>query len=78
MQTRTIDQLWRLSAQKNGLKVRFNDWSYAIKYFTITGESTDGKRLVGKLDNGEAISYSKRSRGWSVYSVEAEQNAKAV
>ena len=78
MQTNTIEQLWRRAGEKNGLKVRFNDWDYKIKYFTISGESTDAKRLVGKLDNGEAISFNKKSRGWSVYSNEAEQNARAV
>lgn len=78
MQTYTIEQLWRRSNEKKGLKVRFNDWNYSIKYFTIVGESSDAKRLVGKLDNGEAISFSKKSRGWSFYSTEAENNAKAV
>lgn len=78
MQSYTIGDLWRRSNQKQGLKVRFNDWNYSIKYFTITGESSDAKRLVGKLDNGEAISFNKKSRGWSFYFAEAEQNAKAV
>lgn len=78
MQTYTIEQLWRRSNEKKGLKVRFNDWNYNIKYFTIAGESSDAKRFVGKLDNGEAISFSKKSRGWSFYSTEAENNAKAV
>ncbi len=78
MQSYTIEQLWRRSNEKKGLKVRFNDWNYTIKYFTITGESSDAKRLVGKLDNGEAISFSKKSRGWSYYTAEAEFTAKAV
>ncbi len=74
----TLDNIWRTSGQKNGLKVRFVDWNHSIKYFTVTGESEDGKRLVGKLDNGESMSFSKSSRGWMVYGAGAEMNAKAV
>ena len=74
----SLDSVWRLSGEKNNLKVRFNDWSQSIKYFTIAGESTDGKRLVGTLDSGEKMSFSKKSRGWSLYSHGDEQAAHAV
>lgn len=74
----TLEQVWKAQGKKSKVKVRFNDWSHQIKYFTIQGESSDGKRLVGVLDNGEKISYSKRSKGWSLYYKEAENTAKAV
>src|SRR5690606_32708777 len=57
-----------LAGRKKNCKVRFCDWDQHIKYFTIMGESTDGKRFVGTLDSGEKISFSKRSQGWEVYS----------
>ena len=52
---------------------------HQIKYFQIMGESSDGLRFVGKLDNGEKMSYPKKSRGWAVYEAQDEyQQAKAV
>ena len=74
----TLDVVWRNNGKQNGLKVRFLDWNHTIKYFTVTGESEDGKRLVGKLDNGESMSFSKTSRGWALYGAGAENTAKAV
>lgn len=74
----SLELIWRQSGQKNDLRVRFNDWSHDIKFFTITGESSDGKRLVGTLNTGEKISYSKKSQGWSLYSQGDEQTAQAV
>lgn len=78
MDWQSLDEIWINNKRQMNLKVRFNDWNHHMKYFTITGESTDGKRLVGKLDNGESISYSKRSRGWSLYSVEFTDQARAI
>lgn len=78
MNASTLDQVWTTSGNEKQLQVRFNDWNHQIKYFTIHGESTDGKRLVGVLDSGEKISFSKESRGWSLYYHEAEFTAKAV
>ena len=74
----SLDRVWRLAGRKNDIKVRFNDWSHAIKYFTIMGESSDGKRFVGTLDSGEKMSFSKKSRGWSMYARGDEQSARAV
>lgn len=74
----SLDQVFRASGSKNNIRVRFNDWTHQIKFFTIQGESSDGKRFVGTLDNGERISYPKKSKGWSRYYVNAEQSAKAV
>ena len=74
----SLDRVWRLAGRKNDIKVRFNDWSHAIKYFTIMGESSDGKRFVGTLDSGEKMSFSKKSRGWSMYARGDEQGARAV
>jgi hypothetical protein len=74
----TLASIWHRNAQKNGLKVRFLDWNHTIKFFLITGESEDGKRLVGKLDNGESISFAKFSRGWALYGVDNEHAAKAI
>lgn len=62
----SLEKVWKLSGQKK-CNVRFMDWAHQIKYFTIMGESTDGRRFVGTLDSGEKISYSKRSRGWELY-----------
>jgi hypothetical protein len=63
----SLERLWRSTGGKTHIKVRFDDWTYQIKYFLILGESEDGKRLVGILDSGERISFSKRSKGWRLY-----------
>lgn len=74
----SLDKVWR-SAGRKQVKVRFNDWTHQIKYFVILGESSDGKRFVGTLDTGEKMSFSKKSRGWSIYHAEDEyQQAHAV
>jgi hypothetical protein len=78
MSWHSIDTVWKMQGRKVELKVRFNDWTHQIKYFTIIGESSDGKRLVGMLDSGERMSFSKKSRGWSLYYHEAELQAHAV
>ncbi len=74
----SLEHVWRLGGRKNDIKVRFNDWSHSIKFFTIMGESSDGKRFVGTLDSGEKMSFSKKSRGWSMYVKGDEQAAHAV
>jgi hypothetical protein len=74
----TLEMIWLSNHQKIGTQVRFNDWNHAIKYFTIQGESSDGKRLVGILDTGERISYPKKSRGWELYTSRSEEVARAV
>jgi hypothetical protein len=75
---KTLDSVWSSQNKKVNIKVRFNDWNYRIKYFTILAESEDGKRLIGTLDNGEKASYPKKSRGWSLYHPESELQARAV
>jgi len=74
----SLERVWRISGRKNDIKVRFNDWSHSIKYFIIMGESSDGKRFVGTLDSGEKMSFSKKSRGWSMYTHGDEQAAHAI
>lgn len=75
----SIEKVWKLAGRKNEIKVRFNDWSHHIKYFTIKAESPDGRRFVGTLDSGEKMSFSKKSRGWSMYmSGDEAQTAHAV
>lgn len=74
----SLEQVWKSNGRKQDLRVRFNDWGHQIKYFVIMGESEDGKRFVGKLDSGEKMSFSRKSRGWSAYHVDAEMGAKAV
>jgi hypothetical protein len=78
MNWHTLERCFKQSTSKDAVKVRFNDWNHRIKYFTITGESSDGKRFVGTLDNGEKISFPKRSRGWSLYHHDDEFQARAV
>ena len=78
MHWETLVSVWHRNGQSLGLKVRFLDWNHTIKFFTITGESEDGKRLVGKLDSGESMSFAKFSRGWALYGAGAETTAKAV
>lgn len=63
----SLEKVWRLAGRKKQCKVRFCDWDHQIKYFTILGESTDGRRFIGMLDSGEKISFPKKSRGWDVY-----------
>jgi hypothetical protein len=78
MHWQSLERIWRLAERKNNLRVRFNDWSHTIKYFTIQGESSDGKRFVGVLDTGEKMSFSKTSRGWSLYTSGDEVTARAI
>lgn len=75
----SLERVWRSAGRKNHIKVRFTDWSHQIKYFVITGESSDGKRFVGVLNTGEKMSFSKKSRGWMLYIQDDEvQTAHAV
>ena len=74
----SLERVWRIAGRKNEIKVRFNDLSHSIKFFVIMGESSDGKRFVGVLDSGEKMSFSKKSRGWSMYARGDEQAAHAV
>jgi hypothetical protein len=78
MHWHSLEKVWVQSGRRNEIKVRFNDWSHAIKYFTIMGESSDGKRFVGQLNTGEKMSFSKKSRGWSAYHAGDEQGARAI
>jgi hypothetical protein len=79
MNWHSLDKVWKSAGRKNDVKVRFNDWGHQIKYFVIMGESEDGKRFVGKLDSGEKMSFSRKSRGWALYDSGAElNNARAV
>lgn len=78
MNWQSLEKVWVTAGRKTQIKVRFNDWTHQIKYFTIHGESSDGKRFIGILDSGEKMSFSKRSRGWSLYYPEAEFQAHAV
>ena len=79
MNWQSLDRVWKGSGRKTNIRVRFNDWTHQIKFFTIIGESADGKRFIGTLDSGEKMSFSKKSRGWSVYAAEDEyQRAHAV
>lgn len=78
MNWHSIEAVWNRHGRKPQVKVRFTDWNHRIKYFVIHGESEDGRRLVGVLDTGEKISYSKKSKGWSAYQPEDELQARAV
>ena len=37
----SLEQVWKNMGRKAEIKVRFNDWSHSIRYFTIMGESED-------------------------------------
>lgn len=74
----SLERIWKAAGRRNHVKVRFDDWTHQIKYFVIMGESADGRRLIGMLDSGEKMSFSKKSRGWSVYYPEAEYQPHAV
>lgn len=74
----TLEKVWNRAGQKSQVKVRFCDWTQNIKYFVIMGESSDGRRFVGILDNGEKISFSKKSKGWDFYYEDAEWMPHAV
>lgn len=78
MNWHSLERVWKTSGKRPQMKVRFNDCTQHIKFFEIHGESLDGKRLIGKLDSGEKMSFSKKSLGWSVYYPEAEFQAHAV
>jgi hypothetical protein len=78
MKWQTIESLWMESGMKVGLRVRFIDWNHQVQFFMITGESSDGKNILGKLDNGEAMSFSKSSAGWTLYTYDNRERARAV
>jgi hypothetical protein len=63
----SLEKVWKMTGKQKNCRVRFCDWDHQIKYFTIMGESTDGKRFVGILDSGEKISFPKKSKGWEIY-----------
>ena len=73
----SLENVWKAAGRKQ-VKVRFSDWTHQIKYFTIQAESSDGKRFLGTLDSGEKMSFSKRSRGWTLYYPESEYQPHAV
>lgn len=77
MHAQTIVSLWLGQNRRKNLRVRFEDWGNQISYFTIMGESECGRRLVGRLDTGEAMSFSKISRGWVLFEG-LENTAQAV
>ena len=77
MQAQTIVSLWLGQKSPKNLRVRFEDWGNQIKFFTIMGESECGRRLVGRLDTGEPMSFSKISRGWVLFEG-MENTAQAV
>lgn len=74
----TLEQLWRVSGNKKGLKVRYMDWNHKWKYFEIHGLDKSGKKLEGVLCSGEKVSYDKNSRHWLIYSAGDENMARAV
>lgn len=74
----TLERVWRQNRGRKNLRVRFNDWTQHIRWFEIQGESEDQRRFVGRLDNGERISYPKNSKGWILYYEESEYSAHAV
>lgn len=73
MRWMSLERVWKMNGSKKLCKVRFSDWNHEIKFFTITGMSSDGKRFVGTLDTGEKISFPRRSRGWELYA-EGDEN----
>lgn len=75
---KTIEHLWLANEQEKGLRVRWNDWNWRFKFFTIEGEDKDGKKLIGKLDSGEPYQYPKNSEGWKVYAPGDEDVARAI
>lgn len=77
MQAQTIVSLWLGQNSPKNLRVRFEDWGNQISYFTIMGESECGRRLVGRLNTGEPMSFAKFSRGWQLYEG-LENTARAV
>jgi hypothetical protein len=74
----SLGKVWKLAGRKSEIKVRFCDWSHQIRYFSIHGESPDGKKIIGTLDNGEKISFPKRLKGWSLYQAGDEYEPHAV
>lgn len=74
----SLERVYKMAGQKTNCKVRFCDWGHRIKFFQIMGESSDGRRFVGVLDSGEKISFSKKSKGWQVYTEGDEFMAHAV
>ncbi|MDA9793286.1 hypothetical protein N9B72_01750 [Bacteriovoracaceae bacterium] len=74
----TIEEIWNTAGNPKEFRVRFRDWDIKIKYFVIEGYSQDEQRLVGKLDNGEVISYAKDNKGWQVYYRGQENSARAI
>ena len=78
MEALTIEKLWMKSGKKKNLRVRFRDWSYRIKYFSIEGYNPEKSRIIGRLDNGEVMSFCVRSEGWTLYHPGLEEFARAV
>ncbi len=73
-----LEELWIESQHKKDLKVRYVNWDHRTKYFEIHNYSPDKKLIVGKLDNGEEISFPLISQHWVLYEEEMEHFPKAV
>lgn len=74
----TLRDIWNGSGRKKGLKVRFRDWNWKHRYFTVLDVSQCNEYLVGRLDCGEAISFPLSGLNWEVYYEGAEYTPQAV
>ena len=74
----SLERVYRAAGRTSKLRVRFNDWTHTVKYFTILKESRDGERFIGLLDSGERMAFFKKQKGWSIYSPGDEFSAHAV
>lgn len=69
-----LEELWKKANCQKSLKVRYINWDHRTKYFEIHDYSQDKKRLIGKLDNGEDISFSPASDHWILYEERIEDD----
>jgi hypothetical protein len=63
----TLINIWEQSEKKPGLKVRYIDWDYRVKFFEI--QSFDKAKLLfeGILCTGEKVTYEANSKFWALF-----------
>ncbi len=73
----TLFNLWAREGKNSGLRVRWADWNWRHKFFTIASIDPERKTIAGTLDCGESISYPCDSLNWSLYHDGDEHNPRA-
>ena len=73
-----LKELWLSQNETKGIKVRYLDWNYKIRFFTIKSYDEKRNMFSGSLDTSEDIYISGNTGPWKLYEDEDEFTAKAI